>query len=307
MSADRPGPDGEEPRLRFVETNGIRLHLAEAGPADGPLVLLLHGFPEFWYGWHRQIPALARAGYRVWAPDQRGYNLSDKPSGRGAYAVDHLVEDAVGLIEAAGRERAFVVGHDWGGAVAWRLAERFPERVERLAILNCPHPRVMMRRLRRDASQLVRSSYIFFFQLPWLPEIASRAGNWALPSRALRTTSRRGTFEEQDLERYREAWSRPGAFTAMLHWYRALWRAPAQARRRPGVSVPTLILWGAGDRFLRPEMARESLGYCADGRLEWLEEATHWLQHEEPGRVNRLLLDFFGPPVAALPEVPGSS
>jgi epoxide hydrolase 4 len=305
MHHDTPGPAVPEPRFRYVQTNGLRLHVAEAGPPDGPLVLLLHGFPEFWYGWRHQLPALARAGYRVWAPDQRGYNLSDKPRGRGSYALDSLVEDALGLIDAAGSARACVAGHDWGGAVAWRLAERFPERVDRLAVLNCPHPRAMTRRLRRDVAQLARSWYMLAFQVPWLPEIAGRTGDWALVTRALLTSSRPGTFSRHDLDRYRAAWSRPGAFTAMLHWYRALWHSQSAARGAAGVAVPTLIVWGARDSFLRAVLAEDSLGYCADGRLEWIAEATHWVQHEEPARINALLTEFFGRPAAAGDPGPG--
>jgi len=130
-------------QFRLVETNGVRLHIAEGGPADGPLVLLLHGFPEFWYGWRKQIPALMEAGFHVVAPDQRGYNLSDKPRGIDAYRVGVLAGDAFGLMDAFGHERASVVGHDWGAAVAWRMALQRPERVERLGIINVPHPLVL--------------------------------------------------------------------------------------------------------------------------------------------------------------------
>ena len=160
---------------KLIATNGITLHAVTAGPEDGPLVLLLHGFPEFWYGWRRQIPALAAAGFRVLAPDQRGYNLSDKPRELSAYRLDALAADALGLIDAAGRERAFVVGHDWGAMVAWWLALVAPQRVERLAILNVPHPYVFRRHLMNDAEQQKRSIYAGFFQLPWLPQSALSA------------------------------------------------------------------------------------------------------------------------------------
>lgn len=278
---------------RYIETNSLTLHVVQAGPETGPLVILLHGFPEFWYGWRRQIPALAQAGYRVWAPDQRGYHLSAKPQEVKAYNLDELAADVVGLIDAAGRRQAILVGHDWGAAVAWWTAIQYPQRLARLVIINVPHPAVMNRQLRKSLKQLRKSWYMFFFQVPWLPERMIRAGRWRTGLRALRGTSRRGTFTEADLERYREAWAQPGALTGMLNWYRALLRV--RPRRPPGlrVSVPTLLIWGAQDRFLEREMAQPSIDLCDRGRLVMIEEATHWVQHEEPERVNRLLLDFF--------------
>ena len=145
-----------------VQTNGISLHVAQAGPEDGPLVIFLHGFPEFWYGWSKQIAFFAEQGYRVWAPDQRGYNLSDKPQGTRAYRVDTLAADVLGLIAAAGRERAFVVAHDWGGGVAWQAASMAPERIERMVVLNCPHPAALLWQLRKSPAQMLRSWYILF-------------------------------------------------------------------------------------------------------------------------------------------------
>ena len=277
-----------------IETNGNRLHVVQAGPADGELVILLLGFPEFWFGWRKQIPALAEAGYRVWAPDQRGYNLSAKPGGVGAYKIDALSADVVGLIEAAGRERAAVIGHDWGAAVAWWTAGRYPERVSRLGILNAPHGSVMAKRLRSSFSQLRKSWYIFFFQIPWLPELILRRDNWRAMVRALKATSRPGTFSEADLARYREAWSQPGAMTAMINWYRAASRRVPTMGRTAKITVPTLMIWGAQDRFMDREMAQASIERCEDGRLVMIEEASHWVQHEEAERVNGLLLEFLG-------------
>jgi len=276
----------------FIETNRITVHAVVAGPRDGPLVVLLHGFPEFWYGWRKQIGALAAAGFRVVAPDGRGYNLSEKPPAVRDYALDRLAADIVGIIAAQGRDRAIVVGHDWGAVVAWWTATRHPSWVARLAILNVPHPAVIQPYLRRHPQQLLRSWYVFFFQLPWLPETLTRLGNWRAGVRTLRDSSRPGTFSNADLERYREAWSQPGAFTAMINWYRALVRyQPTFAPSR--VTLPTLILWGRHDAFLAPELAELSLNLCIDGRLTVL-ETTHWVQHEAPERVNRELIEFFG-------------
>jgi pimeloyl-ACP methyl ester carboxylesterase len=273
--------------------HGVRLHAVAAGPADGPLVLLLHGFPEFWYGWRHQLAPLAAAGFRVVVPDQRGYNWSDRPRGVRSYNLDELALDVVCLIDALGRERAAVAAHDWGGAVGWWLGMKHADRLDRLAILNMPHLAVMRRHLWTSLRQLRRSSYIFFFQLPGLPERSLSRDDWKSAAKALQWTSRRGTFSDADLAVYREAWAQPGALTAMLDWYRAALRARPRWPRDRRVHVPALLIWGTQDRFLGAEMAQPSIDLCDDGRLVLVPEATHWVQHEEAARVNRLLIDFF--------------
>ena len=276
-------------RSRTVAGAGVRLHLVEAGPADGPLVLLLHGFPEFWYGWRHQIPALAAAGYRVWAPDQRGYNRSGRPAAVSAYALDRLADDARALLDAAGAERARVVGHDWGAVVAWALALQTPERVERLAILNVPHPVAFRRFLRRPSVQWLKSWYVLFFQVPALPERTLRQ----LGGRMLRATSAPGTFSDADLARYRAAWKEPGAARGMLAWYRAAARhGLAGGTDDPTVRPPTLIVWGDADAALDARLAERSVELCADGRLVRLPGVSHWVQHEAADRVNAELLAF---------------
>jgi pimeloyl-ACP methyl ester carboxylesterase len=279
-------------RHQYLQTNNLTLHVVEAGPANGPLVILLHGFPEFWYGWRYQIDFLAAAGYHVLAPDQRGYNLSDKPKGIGAYHLDLLAADVVGLINAAGREKAYLVGHDWGGAAAWWTAVKYPQRVERLAVLNCPHPIVMRQHLFRNKTQRRKSWYIFFFQMPYLPEWKIRWHNWEFAVKALQATSRVGTFNDADLELYRQAWSQPGAITAMLNWYRAIFKMLVKPIGCPRVTVPTLLIWGVKDRFLSREMAQPSIDLCDEGKLVFIEEAGHWVQHEESEKMNELLLEF---------------
>jgi epoxide hydrolase 4 len=287
----------DESRPTSIATNGVRLTVARDGPDDGPPVILLHGFPEFWYGWRHQIGPLAAAGFRVLAPDQRGYDASEKPGRVRDYALDTLAADVVGLIDATGRDRAAIVGHDWGGIVAWWVAVRHPGRVERLAILNAPHPVAFRCYLWTHPAQLLRSWYAFAFQVPGLPEAAFRRNGWARLVKALIKTSRPGTFTEGDFERYRRAWSEPGAMRSMVNWYRAAMRHRPTPPEDPRVHAPTLIIWGTGDRFLGRGLAEESLGLCDSGRLEWIEEATHWVQHEEPDRVNRLLIEFLeGPP-----------
>jgi pimeloyl-ACP methyl ester carboxylesterase len=275
-----------------ADTGEVSLHYVTAGPEDGDPVVLLHGFPEFWYGWREQIPALQAAGYRVIVPDQRGYNRSDKPSGLDAYTVDTLARDVVGLLAALGYDSARVVGHDWGAGVLWRTVLCHPDCVERAVVMNVPHPAVFRRFLTSEPRQLANSYYRLLWQLPVVPELALRAGGWRGLRWFIDTSNRDDTFTRTDIERYRDAWSRPGAITAMLNWYRALLRRDVEDPPTTAVRVPTLILWGRADPYLMPEMAGASAEYCRNGRLEWFRDATHWLQHEVPGRVNQSLLDF---------------
>jgi pimeloyl-ACP methyl ester carboxylesterase len=286
-SAPLPPIDATERTIRAV--NGVDLHVVAAGDPDDPLVVLLHGFPEFWYEWREYVAPLVAAGYRVLVPDQRGYNRSDKPDGTSAYRIRKLSRDVVKLIDTEDRESAHVVGHDWGAAVAWDLALRFPEAIERLGIVNVPHPTVMERELRSNLTQLRKSWYMFFVQLPRLPEWAFRRDDYASLVTALEE-SRPGTFDETDVDRYRSAWSHDGALTAMLNWYRALFRhrdSPPSNRVQPA----TLIIWGENDQALVPELAPKSLDYCENGRLERFPNATHWVVHEYPDEVAELLLD----------------
>ena len=274
------------------QNGAVSLHAVAAGPNDGPVVVLLHGFPEFSYGWRQQIEPLAATGFRVVVPDQRGYNLSSKPSGVAAYALAELVSDVIAIADQLGREKIFLAGHDWGAAVAWSAALLHPQRISKLAVLNVPHPSVMRKFLSTRPRQLLRSWYMFFFQLPWLPEIFFSAFNFRIVSRSLLRSSRPGTFSTEDLAQYRAAWSQPGALTGMINWYRALFRARVKFSDNI-VRVPTRILWGDRDAFLLAEMARESLRYCTNAELFTFANATHWLQHEEPARVSELLIDFF--------------
>jgi epoxide hydrolase 4 len=292
-----------------IPTNGIRLHVVEAGPADGPLVVLLHGFPEGWFAWRNQWPALAEAGFRVWMPDQRGYNLSEKPDGVRAYRMAELTADVAGLIDSAcadrasGSERAVIVGHDWGGVVAWRLAMEHPERVRRLVILNGPADTAMRRVLWRSPRQMLRSWYAFAFQIPWLPERLLMRDGGRKMAKALQADARIGAFTAGDLETYRAAWSQPGAMRSMVNWYRAAMRHPpaavlsTQPAKRPlRVKPKTLVLWGKRDRYLLPRLAEESLALCDDGRIEFFDQATHWLHLEEPETVNAAILKFLAEP-----------
>lgn len=278
---------------QYTETNGIRLHVLQDGPKEGPIVILLHGFPEFSYGWKHQIPYLASAGYRVWTPDQRGYNLSEKPNGIASYSLDELAADVVGLINAAGQNQVFLVGHDWGAAVAWWVAAKYPDRLSKMVVINVPHWAVMQKHLRSNLNQLLKSWYIFFFQIPRIPEILARQCDWSYLTKLLKNSSRQNTFTNSDLDKYRKAWSQPKAFRSMLNWYRSFVQKPPTPPSNPRITVPTLLIWGAKDRFLGREMAQPSIDLCDDGRLVLIEESTHWVQHEEADRVNELISSFF--------------
>lgn len=278
--------------FQFLESNGINLHIAVAGPEDGPLVVLLHGFPEFWFGWKNQIQPLAEKGYRVVAPDQRGYNLSDKPEGIDNYTVDHLRDDVIGIIEHFKKESAIVIGHDWGGAVAWHLAATHPEYVDKLIVLNIPHPKAMPRVLKKNPLQWMKSSYIAFFQLPNLPEKALGMGEFKAMRQSIEQTSKKNTFSPHEMEQYKAAWSQSDALTAMLNWYRAIRRGSFRQIPETKIKVPVRIIWGLGDQFLSPMLAKESMSFCEEVNLAFVGEATHWIQHEQPDIVNRLIEQF---------------
>jgi len=277
----------------FLHTNGIKLHVVMTGPKDGQPVLLLHGFPEFYYGWRKQIPVLAEAGYRVIVPDQRGYNLSDKPKGIHSYRIDTLLNDILGLVDIVGYDQINLIGHDWGAVVAWAFAIWYPDHLHGLGILNVPHPAVMLNFLRRgDPEQLRRSWYIFAFQIPWLPEIFLRIHDWHNTVRVLRGSGKIHTFTNEDIIEYKKAWSQPGTMSAMINWYRAAARYLPKLIKNQRVKVPTLMIWGMNDVALSHRMARLSLDYCENGKLVFFENATHWVQHDEAGAVNQLLVEF---------------
>jgi epoxide hydrolase 4 len=270
--------------------NGIRLHWVEAGA--GPLVVLLHGFPEHWYAWRHQIPALAAAGFRVLAPDLRGYNLSDKPRGVRQYRLDVLARDVVDLVQREGAGRAHVVGHDWGGLVAWRVATSHPTVVDRLVVLNAPHPGVMLRGLLKNG-QLARSRYILVFQVPRLAERRFSGGDFALLRRYLRRDPvRPGAFSEDDIQKYVDAMRRPGALTAALNYYRAAFRAAPVTLlgAHPRIEAPVLLIWGEQDRYLGPHLTDGTERWVSDLRVERIPQASHWVQADAPEKVNDLLL-----------------
>jgi len=278
----------------LVETNGIRLFVVQAGPRDGPPVLLLHGFPEFWWPWHAQIAALAKAGFRVIAPDQRGFDRSDKPPRIEDYQAEQRRADVLGLMDALGHPRAAIAGHDFGAFVAWGLAIEHPERVRRLVVMNVAHPKVYESPPTGRAETI--NWFRTFFRLPLLPELVGRSGNWFLLERNLVQTSRPGTFAEPAMSYYKQAWAHENAIHSMLAWYRAGARHPYRPSGPARVSVPTRIVWGDLDRFNDPSFAEPSLAYCDDAQLVRIPDAGHWLIHEKADQISRLLIDFFGEP-----------
>jgi pimeloyl-ACP methyl ester carboxylesterase len=283
----------EAPELRegFAEVGDTTLHYVEAG--NGPLVVLLHGFPEFWFGWRLQIARLAAAGFRVVAPDMRGYNLSSRPKGISKYSAACVADDITGLIHELGADSAMLVGHDWGGTVAWTMAMNHPEVVDRLVVLDAAHPRKLQKGLFAPR-QLLRSWYFFFFTLPWLPERIVRAKSFRFFRRFLRDA--RPAYTQEEMDRYVEAWSQPGALTGMIDYYRYSvftppWRAWKAIRT---VTAPTLVIWGGLDRYLGQKLAEPEHHDVPNlDRVVRLPNASHWVHHDEPERVTELLVGFF--------------
>ena len=277
--------------FKHIETNGITLHVAVTGPEDGELVILLHGFPDFWYGWRKQIYALSEAGYRVAVTDQRGYNKSDKPKGKRAYVINELGQDIIGLIKHFKREDALIIGHDWGGAVGWHLASTHPEFVQKFIAINIPHMGVFPKALLKTPSQLIKSLYIAFFQIPLLPEKIMNGRNFKNMVQILKGSSKKGTFKENDIKEYKKAWRKSGALTAMLNWYRTL---PASMKHisKEKIEVPVKIIWGEKDRFLSKSLAEESLKFINAALVTWVKGATHWVNQEEADAVNKEILSF---------------
>lgn len=278
-------------RHGHVQTNGIRIHYAEAG--DGPPIVLLHGFPQRWSMWRYQLRDLPDRGFRVIAPDLRGYGDTDKP--RGGYDVDNLVADVEGLAEKLGLEGYVLVGHDWGGPIAWRAAGKLPD-VERLVQLNGPHIRVYLRKL-LSSKQVLKSWYIYGFLVPGLAERILRARGWWAMREIFAEGRRRApeTITAEDADALLEAIRIPGALESGLKYYRGL-RTPEGLRQlaaeRP-VRVPTLAVWGLKDVAIEPQSQAE-LRPWVDAPLEvrYLANAGHWLPEEEPDRVNDLIASF---------------
>lgn len=282
--------------MRRVDAGEVTLAVLEAGA--GEPVVLLHGFPELAYSWRRQLPALAGAGFHAVAPDLRGYGRSDRPRETAACALPNLVGDLVGLIRALGHESAHVVGHDWGGSIAWVTAARAPERVRSLTILNSPHP-IASAEARQIPEQQQKSWYMLLFQFVGVAEEWLSANDFANLRRFVFDTAAPGTFSDEDRDIFVAALREDGALTAALDYYRA--NIPPQSWLRPppdlpAVDVPTMIVWGEADAYMSPVLLERSMSKVAGPlRVERLPGVSHWVQQEAPDEVNRLLIDFLGP------------
>lgn len=278
----------------YASVNGVRLHVVEKG--SGPVVLLLHGWPEFWYAWRHALDALSDQ-YRVIAPDMRGYNASEKPRGYRSYALELLVGDMLALLDYYGEEKVHLVGHDWGGIVAWQIAIDHPERCSDLVILNCPHPDAFRRHLKNSTRQRIRSWYMLFFQLPFLPETFLSITlpflfrrifhGWAIQPNA---------FSEEDIRHYVQAYRRPGALKATIDYYRALFKIgpPKSTRFRTPIPIPILVLWGMDDRALGHAMTQGMERYAGAGYQQVdFPRCSHWIQHEYPDAVHAEMRKFW--------------
>ncbi|WP_322797351.1 alpha/beta hydrolase [Tepidiforma sp.] len=269
-----------------VQVNWIRMHYAAAGA--GEPVVLLHGFPESWYSWRHQLTGLSDR-YRVIAPDQRGYNLTEA---RPPYDTDTLQADVLALMDALGIEKAHVVGHDWGGVIAWLLGMNHGDRLLTLSVCNLPHPAIFRKRVWRPR-QLLRSWYVGFFQLPRLPELALSAQGYQLLARRMIRECRPGTFTRDDIKEFLAGWRRQG-LGGGINWYRwAVRKPPRIPDPVPLIRVPTLLVWGEEDRYLGRELIDGTEEYVARLRVERLPGISHWVQQEAPDEVNRLLREHF--------------
>jgi epoxide hydrolase 4 len=275
----------------FITTNGIKLHYVTQG--EGKLMLMLHGFPEFWYSWRHLIPEFAK-NYRVVALDLRGYNESDKPQELKAYSMAELLKDIKGVIKGLGYQNCILVGHDWGGAIAWNFAYTYPKLVERLIVLNMPHPNKFSEAL-RSPQQLLRSSYVFFFQLPFIPELLLQANDYqAISSVFINMAIDKNAFTQNDLEAYKDAAAKRGALTAMLNYYRQGFYSFFSDRQKKWrqLKIPTLMIWGENDSALGKELTYGMQDYVNNLTLKYIPNCSHWVQQEQPQLITQYIYEF---------------
>lgn len=273
----------------YITTNGVRLHYVTQG--TGPLMLMLHGFPEFWYSWRHQIPEFAK-DYKVVALDLRGYNDSDKPESTSAYVMAEFVKDVKGVIEGLGYDRCILVGHDWGGAIAWNFAYDYPEMVDRLIVLNLPHPAKFAEGL-RTPQQLLRSWYVFFFQIPVLPELLIQLNDYQVMEQAFRGMAiDKESITNADIDAYKNAFAKRGALTSTINYYRNLFQQGFFERSWGVLQVPTLMIWGENDAALGKELTYGTEKYVQDFRIRYIPNCSHWVQQEQPDLVNQYIREF---------------
>jgi pimeloyl-ACP methyl ester carboxylesterase len=274
----------------YIISNGLKLHYVTQG--EGPLMLMLHGFPEFWYSWRHQIPEFAK-DYKVVALDLRGYNDSDKPKAQSAYTMSEFIQDVEGVIKGLGYDKCILVGHDWGGAIAWNFAYARPEMVERLIVLNIPHPAKVAEGF-RTPQQLLKSSYMFLFQLPVLPEMLIQAGDYLAIENAFKgMAANKSAFTPEDIDAYKDAAAKRGVLTAALNYYRNSIQQFTLFNKNWGVlNVPTLMIWGEKDAALGRELSYGTATYVNPFQIRYIPDASHWIQQEKPELVNQYMREF---------------
>ncbi|MGJ3251170.1 MAG: alpha/beta fold hydrolase [Elainellaceae cyanobacterium] len=273
----------------YIITNGIRLHYVTQG--EGQLMLMLHGFPEFWYSWRHQIPEFSKE-FKVVALDLRGYNDSDKPRDPNAYAMSELIKDVEGVIKGLGYERCVLVGHDWGGAIAWNVAYAYPDLIDKLIVMNLPHPAKFSQGL-LTPQQLLKSWYIFFFQIPVLPELVLQWNDYEAIAQAFTGTAiDKRAFTDADIEAYKDAAAKRGALTAMLNYYRNIFQTGLMRSNWATLHIPTLLIWGEDDVALGTELTYGTGELVDDLTLQYIPECSHWVQQEQPDRVNHYMREF---------------
>lgn len=277
----------------------VELHVARSGPREGPAVILLHGFPENWNSWRHQIEPLAKAGFHVIAPDMRGYNLSERPTHRDEYRLRLLIDDVAEIVRATEHRKAYIVGHDWGGVVAWTFAGAYPELTHKLVIMNAPHLYLYRKALRKHY-QIFKSWYVAMFQIPGLAEKLLSADNYGALRRLFANgPARPGAFSTDDIDAYIVAASQPGALTAMLNYYRAMRDAGSKAIGRAArIECDTLVIWGDRDTALSVRLLDDIEDVAPLARVRRIPDAGHWVQNEAPGTVNQWLLDFLLEPAS---------
>lgn len=278
-------------RTVFVEAGGLRFEVLACGSeASGRLALCLHGFPEHAFSWRHQLPLLARLGYLAWAPNQRGYGLTSRPRRVRDYRIDRLVEDVAQLIDASGCREVLLIGHDWGGIVAWHAALQRVRPIARLVVMNIPHPALFRQALRDNPAQRRRSRYVLFFQIPWLPEfILTRRGARAIGEAFRGMAVDKSRFPEEVLEVYRRNALQPGAMRAMLNWYRAAGRTLGLPEGASVLETPTLVIWGEADTALGVELLDGTDRLVKELTVRRLPDVSHWVQQEAPEKVDAIL------------------
>lgn len=281
-------------RTENVDANGLRFEVDKCGTGD-KLAICLHGFPEHSFSWRYQLPMLAELGYEAWAPNLRGYGNSSRPVGVENYTMDKLLQDVAGLIDAADKREVVLIAHDWGAVIAWQFAMQQIRPLSKLIICNVPHPAPMMKAMKSGLGQIKKSWYVFFFQIPWLPEwLFGRNQAQAIAQTFLNSSSNQAMFPPEVLEVYRKNANQPGALTAMINYYRGLFKrgGKQQAEAFPLITTPTLMIWGEEDIALEKESTYGTEEYVEDFRIRYLPRVSHWVQQEAPEAVNAMMHAF---------------